>query len=423
MWIYWTYLLMNTTDTTPPNVPVRTAGDPVTPESARFSELLGALATDAFERERDDVAAFAAMDLVRRYGFGAFRVPRELGGGGASLRQLIDAVIELAAIDPNVIHALRSHFIFVDARLAAFDRGEQSFWLSEVLEGALFGNATTELGNRNTGGLDTRRFSTTLTPDGDGYLLNGEKFYSTGSLFSDWVSVAAVTPEGEVASATIPVAREGVHIADDWDGIGQRLTASGSSRFVDVRVEPAEVALRHGGGEFARHGATLAQLWLTAVAAGILQAAARDAASILRGRSRTFSHGSATTAADDPLLQQVVGQLATNAFTARSVVMTAADSLQAVAEYAGEAELEDEVLDRARIDCAMAKVAVDGLAERAGWQLFDVGGASATRRGLNLDRHWRNARTLASHNPSLYKTRALGDRLVNDAPLPASNLF
>ena len=40
-------------------------------------------------------------------------------------------------------------------------------------------------------------------------------------------------------------------------------------------------------------------------------------------------------------------------------------------------------------------------------------GASATDRGLGLDRHWRNARTIASHNPVLYKARNIGDYSVN----------
>ena len=35
-----------------------------------------------------------------------------------------------------------------------------------------------------------------------------------------------------------------------------------------------------------------------------------------------------------------------------------------------------------------------------------------------LDRHWRNARTLASHNPRIYKHRIIGDFAVNGTPPP-----
>ena len=35
------------------------------------------------------------------------------------------------------------------------------------------------------------------------------------------------------------------------------------------------------------------------------------------------------------------------------------------------------------------------------------------RNAVHLDRHWRNARTLASHNPVIYKPRVVGDFRVN----------
>jgi alkylation response protein AidB-like acyl-CoA dehydrogenase len=57
------------------------------------------------------------------------------------------------------------------------------------------------------------------------------------------------------------------------------------------------------------------------------------------------------------------------------------------------------------------------VALRATTTLFEVGGASATDRDRALDRHWRNARTLSSHNPVVLQQRVIGDRLVNDAPL------
>jgi len=49
--------------------------------------------------------------------------------------------------------------------------------------------------------------------------------------------------------------------------------------------------------------------------------------------------------------------------------------------------------------------------------LFDALGASATSRRHSLDRYWRNARTLASHNPRIYKDRIVGDFAVNGTPL------
>ena len=63
------------------------------------------------------------------------------------------------------------------------------------------------------------------------------------------------------------------------------------------------------------------------------------------------------------------------------------------------------------------------LALRSATALFDVGGASAAVRDKNLDRHWRNARTLASHNPASYKARAIGALELHGTKLPDLGFF
>ena len=47
--------------------------------------------------------------------------------------------------------------------------------------------------------------------------------------------------------------------------------------------------------------------------------------------------------------------------------------------------------------------------------LFEVGGASAVSEARGLDRHWRKARLLASHNPAIQRERMIGDYLLNGA--------
>ena len=69
------------------------------------------------------------------------------------------------------------------------------------------------------------------------------------------------------------------------------------------------------------------------------------------------------------------------------------------------------------------QVVVDDLALRAATLLFDVGGASAVKRSANLDRHWRSIRTVASHNPTRFKNRAIGELVVNDVTLPDNTYF
>ncbi|MGL6020647.1 MAG: monooxygenase, partial [Gibbsiella quercinecans] len=51
--------------------------------------------------------------------------------------------------------------------------------------------------------------------------------------------------------------------------------------------------------------------------------------------------------------------------------------------------------------------------QRAASELFNALGASDTRVSKALDRHWRNARTLSSHNPVIYKARNVGTWEIN----------
>jgi alkylation response protein AidB-like acyl-CoA dehydrogenase len=323
-----------------------------------------------------------------------------------------------SATDPNVAHILRAHFWFVESRRNSPDLEERERWLREAGRGSIFGNASTELGTANTGAVDAVEFQTVLSPDGDAFRLNGTKYYSTGSLYSDWVAVIASTPDAKIATAIVPADRDGVRLIDDWDGIGQRLTGTGTSHFDDVVVHAHEAIDDSARAELPTYSSAWLQLYLTAIIAGILDAAAGDAAALVRGRKRTYTHGSAPTAAEDPLIQHVVGQLETNAFAARSIVLAAADAVEAAAASVVDGGADKALVHEASLRAAQAKVAVDELAQRSGWLVFEAGGASATKRSANLDRHWRNARTITSHNPSLYKTRAIGDLAVNGTELP-----
>jgi alkylation response protein AidB-like acyl-CoA dehydrogenase len=104
-------------------------------------------------------------------------------------------------------------------------------------------------------------------------------------------------------------------------------------------------------------------------------------------------------------------------------VLGAAEAIQAAADSVVDGLPTKEAAAEAALASAKAQLAVETIALRAATHLFDAGGASATKRSANLDRHWRNVRTLTTHNPSIYKARALGDQLVNGTALPANGFF
>ena len=167
-----------------------------------FAPIFDRIAEGAVQREDDRRLAYDEVAWLRKAKFGALRVPVEFGGYGASIRQLFRLLIELAAAESNLPQALRVHWSFVEDQLAALPDEAAQQWLRKVGEGTLVGNAITEPG---VGAID--RYQTRLTPDpastdGSGFRLDGTKYYSTGSLYSDHILVAA-DQDGERVSVLV----------------------------------------------------------------------------------------------------------------------------------------------------------------------------------------------------------------------------
>lgn len=401
-----------------PGAAKRPRRDFAAPGSAELDLLLAEIARDAEARREPghEGHPWHALELVRASRLGALRLPRDSGGAGASLRELFQVLIRLAEADPDVAHILRAHYLLVDELLRAPADPLRDARLQRAAAGEIFGNAFTEQSGR---AVDSYEFETRLEVDGDGYRLNGSKYFSTGTLYADWVMVSASGADGATLSALIPTDRQGVRILDDWDGIGQQYTGSGTTHFANVRVEHDELLQRNTTSK----SNALPQLYLHALIAGILRNLVSDAAALLQRRARSFSHAVTPRPADDPQLLQVVGQLSSSAFAAEAIVLAAAEALERAFTAAARGEGDPALDHEASLRAAQAKVVVDELALKAASDLFEVGGASAARRSAHLDRHWRNIRTLASHNPAAYKARAIGDLLVNGTELPRNAYF
>ncbi len=391
--------------------------------SPELKALLAGIAQGASERDAKRILPFEQVELVRRARLGALRVPKDEGGGGASLREVFATVIALGEADPNVAQILRNHFGFVERFCQPAPGGAHRRWARLVAGGEIVGLAMTELNNRSVGGVD---FDTRLSPSGDGYVLNGTKYFSTGTLFADYVTVRAQDLAGRFVTVVIPVDREGVTRVDDWDGFGQRLTGTGSTIFENAAVAWDEAVFddESRGLAYDRpyHG-SFQQLFLTSIVAGIIRSAAADAAALVKRRARSFSFAPAEKPADDPILQQAVGEIASAAFAAEAAVLAAAEALDRAVESRVDGAPDLEAAHEGALAAAKAKVIVDELAIRSGSRIFDVGGASSTRRGANLDRHWRNARTLATHNPAAYKARGVGQHLISGERVPLTGFF
>ncbi|MHA7286201.1 acyl-CoA dehydrogenase family protein [Arthrobacter sp. MDT3-44] len=383
--------------------------------AARFRPLFARIAEGAARREQEHELPREEIRALIDAGFGALRVPVSAGGSGASLPQLFRLLTELAAADSNIPQALRAHFAFVEDRLVSTG-AQREVWFKRFVDGEIVGNSWTEVGTVTIGDVITK-----VSPDPDdagAFRVSGTKYYSTGSIFADWIDTFAQrTDNGVKVIAVISTHQPGVTHSDDWDGFGQQTTGSGTSTFDQARVDAVNVI--DFDTRF-KYQTAFYQAVLLAVLAGSITAAERDVAREVRNRTRIFSHGNASSFAADPQILQVIGEVSAAAYAADATVERAARSLQLAYEgaFLGD-EVEDERRnDVAELETAKAQVILSALATHATSDVFNALAASGVSTAKNFDRHWRNARTAANHNPWVFKARIIGDHSVNGAVPP-----
>ncbi|GID90903.1 hypothetical protein ACFQFC_37175 [Amorphoplanes digitatis] len=365
----------------------------------RFAPILEQIGDTAAARERGRTLPRDEVRALAEAGFGALRCPPGEHGRGVSLATFFEVLIHLGAADSNLPQIWRNHIAFVEDRLQPAADGSNDHWRKVIAGGAVVGGAWSERGT------DFGEQNTVLSQAG---LLTGTKYYSTGSLFADWISVAAKRGDEHVI-AVVPATAPGVEVVDDWPGIGQRTTGSGTARFTGVAVDDV--------GTFpflerAPYQDAVYQLVHLATLAGIARAAQRDLVAAVRNRTRAYRHGVGATAREDAQVLAVVGKVAAYAYAAEAAVLTAARALDPVADEA-IAGIDPEGVHAATVVVYEAQVAVTELVLQATTLLYDALSSSALDADTQLDRHWRNARTIASHNPRIYKERLVGDWHVN----------
>ncbi|SDC99990.1 acyl-CoA dehydrogenase family protein [Glycomyces harbinensis] len=384
-----------------------------------IAPVLERLREGAAQREREREYAFEEVKALAAERITLTGIAEADGGAGGAVRDVADLVIAIARADSNVAQALRSSFLTANQVASRPDLPHRETTLRRLRDGDLFAGTANERTGGASGSVGTviRRGS----PSDDGWTVDGEKYYSTGGLYADWFTGSAKGEDGAVYGFTVPVDREGVERLDDFDAVGQRLTASGTTRLHGVRVGDDEVVVRDTSRLDSPWLGSFAQLYLAAIEAGIAAAALDDAARFARERARPIKHSSATRSSDDPYVRATVGEIAARAHAARSVVLVAAEALEATRDLTG-AEARSAGAEASVAVAQTGVIAIES-ALRASELLFDVAGGSITDRALGFDRHWRNARTVANHNPRQWKAAVAGAYRITGEEPPTTGLF
>ncbi|WP_017478097.1 SfnB family sulfur acquisition oxidoreductase [Pseudomonas sp. PAMC 26793] len=372
-------------------------------------ELAQAARLQAAKRDQQRKLPWAELEHFTRSGLGSISIPREYGGPQVSFVTLAEVFAIISAADPALGQIPQNHFGILHVLQGAASERQKKQLFQSVLDGWRIGNGGPERGTKNTLDLKAR-----LTAEGDGYVISGQKFYSTGALFAHWVAVKALNDEGKVVMAFVRRGTEGLRIVDDWSGFGQRTTASGTVLLDQVAVDAELVVETWRLGEAPGIQGAVSQLIQAAIDAGIARGALEDTISFVRERSRPWIDAKVERASDDLYVIADIGKLKIELHAAEALLRKAGQVLDQVSA----APITAQSAARASIAVAEAKVLTTEIALLASEKLFELAGSRATLAEFNLDRHWRNARVHTLHDPVRWKYHAVGAYHLNGT-LPA----
>jgi SfnB family sulfur acquisition oxidoreductase len=376
------------------------------------AELAADFGGGAAQRDARRILPSGELDRLSASGLLAVTVPAAYGGADLPVATVVEVLRQLSVADPNIAQIPHSHFVYINQLRLRGTPAQQARLFADVLAGKRFGNAQSEAGTKHV-----RDIRTTLIREGPGrWRLNGRKFYATGALLADWIPVLAhLDVDGPLHVAWVERIAPGVEVLDDWNGLGQRTTASGSVVLADVEVTDDFITRYADTFDGPQTYGAFAQVLHAAIDAGIARAALTEAASFVRTSSRPYPDAGVDRAADDPLVVHAFGEIELAVRAAEALLKEAAAAI----DWAN-AHLTPEATGAASLAVAAGRAATTKAALEASSRLFEVAGTRSAAASLNLDRHWRNARTHTLHDPAAWKVQHLGQWAV-DATLPPNH--
>lgn len=383
------------------------------PDAARIADDASALhaahalaadfVVEAAARDRERRLPHAEIDRYSGSGLWAITVPKEYGGADVSSATLASVTAIISAADSSIGQIPQNHFYMVEALRLDGTEAQKRFFFDLVLRGARIGNAFSERASKRA-----TEFNTRLRRKGADHVLDGEKFYSSGVMFADWIAAVANDDDGRTVIAFLPADTPGITRRNDWSSFGQRTTASGTTLFENVQV-PGHYVVPHQQA-FDRPTAMgpLAQIIHAAVDAGIARAALDETVRFVRTKSRPWIDSGQERAAEDPYTIADIGRMRTDLHASESMLARAGRLVDRARTEPGEATVA-----AASVAVAEAKILTTEIAILATNKLFELAGTRSTLAEHDLDRHWRNARTHTLHDPVRWKYHAVGNFYLN----------
>ncbi|EMY7734142.1 SfnB family sulfur acquisition oxidoreductase, partial [Acinetobacter baumannii] len=323
------------------------------------------------------------IESFSQKGLGGIRIAKKYGGAFVSNKTLAQVFRILSKGDANVGQIPQNQISLLNLIEIMGTEQQKQFIFSEILAGKRLANGGPE---RNT--HDSKTLKTTLTIENGKYILNGEKFYSTGTSFAHWLAIKAIHPEGHVVLVIVNRDAQGIEVINDWNGFGQRTTASGTVKLNRVEVNPELIFDERLLTQVPTYRGAYSQLLQVAIDVGIAEAAFEDTLSTIH-KARPIIDANVEKASFEHYTLQEVGKL--NILLDAAILL-----LDEAAEYLDELDqlqtVTDEQVAKASILVAEAKVYANDAALQISEKLLELGGSRSSLSQHNLDQHWRNAR-------------------------------
>lgn len=359
------------------------------------------------ERNIRDQQRILPVDVIQELshkGLGGIRIAKKYGGAQVSNKTLAHVFRILSKADASVGQIPQNQFGLLNAIENIASESQKQFIYAEILKGKRLANGGPERNSKDTKTIETR-----LDQVNGQYILNGEKFYSTGSSFADWLAIRAIHPLGHTVLTIINAQAQGVEIANDWDGFGQRTTASGTVRLKNVVVSPELIMDEKPLADASKYRGAYSQLIQVAIDVGIAEAAFADTLSAIH-KARPIVDANVEKASFETYTLQEVCKL--NILLDAAILL-----LDEAAEYLDQLDAQDivtpEQASKASIIVAEAKVYANDAALQISEKLLELGGSRSSLSIHNLDQHWRNARVHTLHDPVRWKLHAIGNYYLN----------
>ena len=314
----------------------------------RMDALLQRVDGDEIEREQgipDDI-----VDELKAIGAFGIKIPTEYGGLGLSQRSYVEAIGKVASVDGSLTALLSAHqSIGLPQPLKLFGTEEQKKkYFPRLAKGAISAFALTEQG----AGSDPAKIMTTaeMSEDGEAYILNGEKLWTTNGPIAELLVVMARTGPRRITVFIVEADSPGVEVVHRSHFLGLRGFSNGVMRFTNVRVPQENILWKEGAGlKLALITLNTGRLTLPMGAAY----AAKRALEIAREFANERIQWGVPIGRHDAIAQKI-GTMAANVFALESV----ADLASAMA---------DEGTFDIRLEAATAKL----YSSEVLWQLID----------------------------------------------------